>query len=286
MWFLRHKKAQKGILKTQNTSDILHPEITKISEFPSSPRCSNCHTSLATYRREDLQKINRSDDLTVKLGQIGNIKPPRFASQKSCLKRIWRSPAVPLFHTSFLRKKHRCLWISTLLNKHLESSRYSVIVLCLSETAANTWEWSLHSDLALSSFPFREFQIMKFRWFHDCRSQSWKSEEEMKTLPEGSNCGRTTSMTCHQRFDRHKVSQVAWQKAEFLEFLEFHKIWVLHQNEDDYTAGCHVLNKVMLQQGSVFTAFRVCVCVISICLPALVFVLQKFGLKTPSCILP
>ena len=135
-----------------------------------------------------------------------------------------------------------------------------------------------------------EFQILKFRWFHDCRSQSWKSEEEMKTLPEGSNCGRAISMTCHQRFDRHhKVSQVAWQKAEFLEFLEFHKIWVLHQNEDDYTAGCHVLNKGTSNAatGKRFQCFScVSACVISICLSALVFVLQKFGLKTSSCILP
>lgn len=94
---------------------------------------------------------------------------------------------------------------------------------------------------------------------------SWKSEEEMKTLPEGSNCGRTTSMTCHQRFDRHhKVSQVEWQKAEFLEFLEFHKVWVLHQNEDDYTAGCHVLNKGTSNAatGKRFQCFScVCVCV-------------------------
>ena len=206
----------------------------------------------------------------MKLGQIGNIKPPRFASQKSCLKRIWRSPAVPLFHTSFLRQRHRCLWISTLLNKHLESSRYSVIVVCLSETAANTWEWSLGS----------------FKYWNSVDSMTVvlspeSPEEEMKTLPEGSNCGRAISMTCHQRFDRHhKVSQVAWQKAEFLEFLEFHKIWVLHQNEDDYTAGCHVLNKGTSNAatGKRFQCFScVSACVISICLSALVFVLQKFG---------
>ncbi len=223
----------------------------------------------------------RSDALTMKLGQIWT-NPPRFASQKSCLKRIWRSP-VP-FHTSFC-KQPRCLWISALLNKHLESSRFWNMFIW------NRCEYlrvgpKQNSDLALDPFPLG-FLTIRFHWFHDCRSHKTENSSPESQRRKWKHCQRAQIAEGplawpHVIKDR-QTSQVAWQKA-YLNFLNFIKIWVLDQNEDDYTAGCHVLNKAMLQQWSLLNAFRVCV--ISICLPALVFALQKFGLKASWRILP
>ena len=72
--------------------------------------------------------------------------------------------------------------------------------------------------------------ISTYLYISPSHSISWKSEEEMPTLPEGSNCGRTSSMTWQR-------PSAAWDP------LGICARWAPGQNQDDHTTSCHVLRK-------------------------------------------
>ena len=77
--------------------------------------------------------------------------------------------------------------------------------------------------------------------------------------------------------DITKYHKLHGKKLNFLNFLSFVKSEFCTKTRmiTRRVVMSWTKEQVMLQQGSVFSAFRVCVCVISICLSALVFVFTK-----------